>query len=323
MSIVITGSIAYDYLMRFPGRFTEHLLADQLHQVSLSFLVDDMTKHWGGVAANIAYTMALLDLQPKLMGTVGRDFADYRNWLESAGVDTSTVRQIDSVFTASFFANTDIDNNQIASFYTGAMSFARDYTLAEAMPAKPDLVVISPNDPVAMINLAKECRQHGIRFVYDPSQQVPRLTGEELLQGLTGAFMMVVNAYEAEIICRKTGQSIDDLRRQLEILVITRGSKGSTIYSGDQEIDVPVFPVRDIKDPTGSGDAYRAGLLRGIVGGWPLKLAGQVGSLCAAYVLEHDGTQNHRFTPAEFVARFRTEFSDEGLLDSLLTPQKA
>lgn len=323
MSIVITGSIAYDYLMRFPGRFTEHLLADQLHQVSLSFLVDDMTKHWGGVAANIAYTMALLDLQPKLMGTVGRDFADYRNWLESAGVDTSTVRQIDSVFTASFFANTDIDNNQIASFYTGAMSFARDYTLAEAMPAKPDLVVISPNDPVAMINLANECRQRGIRFVYDPSQQVPRLTGEELLQGLTGAFMMVVNAYEAEIICRKTGQSIDDLRRQLEILVITRGSKGSTIYSGDQEIDVPVFPVRDIKDPTGSGDAYRAGLLRGIVGGWPLKLAGQVGSLCAAYVLEHDGTQNHRFTPAEFVARFRTEFSDEGLLDSLLTPQKA
>lgn len=319
MSIVITGSIAYDYLMRFPGRFSEHLLADQLHQVSVSFLVDDMTKHWGGVAANIAYTMALLELQPKLMGTVGRDFADYRQWLESVGVDTSTVRQIDSVFTASFFANTDLDNNQIASFYTGAMSFARDYTLADALPTKPDMVLISPNDPQAMINLAAECRARDIRFVYDPSQQVPRLTGEELLQGMSGAYMMVVNAYEAEIIARKTGLSIDDLRRQIDILVITRGAQGSTIYQGDDVVDVPVYPVTNIQDPTGSGDAYRAGLIRGIVGGWPLKLSGQVGSLCAAYVLEHTGTQNHRFTPADFVARFRTAFDDEGILDSLLT----
>lgn len=323
MSIVLTGSIAYDYLMRFPGRFSEHLLADQLHQVSVSFLVDDMTKHWGGVAANIAYTMALLELRPKLMGTVGRDFADYRTWLENAGVDTSTVRQIDSVFTASFFANTDVDNNQIASFYTGAMSFARDYTIAEALPTKPDMVMISPNDPQAMINLAEECRQRDIRFIYDPSQQVPRLTGEELLQGLTGATMMVINAYEAEIICRKTNMTVDELRRQLDILVITRGSKGSTIYQGDEAVDVPVFPVTDIKDPTGSGDAYRAGLIRGIVSGWPLKLSGQVGSLCAAYVLEHVGTQNHRFTPAEFAARFRTVFDDDGLLDSLLVAPAA
>jgi adenosine kinase len=321
MSIVITGSIAYDYLMRFPGRFTEHLLADQLHQVSVSFLVDEMTKHWGGVAANIAYTMALLELRPKLMGTVGRDFADYRNWLENAGVDTSTVRQVDSVFTASFFANTDIDNNQIASFYTGAMSFARDYPIAEAMAEKPDLVVISPNDPHAMINLAKECREREIRFIYDPSQQVPRLSGDELVEGLSGAYAMVVNAYEAEIICRKTGMTVDQLRDSLEILVITRGSKGSSIYHQGEAIEVPVFPVSNIQDPTGSGDAYRAGLLRGIVGGWPLKLAGQVGSLCAAYVLEHSGTQNHRFTPADFVARFRSAFDDEGMLDSLLVPQ--
>lgn len=323
MSIVITGSIAYDYLMRFPGRFAEHLIGEQIHQVSLSFLVDDMTKHWGGVAANIAYTMALLELKPKLMGTVGRDFADYRNWLDSAGVDTSTVRQIDSVFTASFFANTDTDNNQIASFYTGAMSYARDYTLAEALPAKPDLVLISPNDPQAMINLANECRARDIRFVYDPSQQVPRLSGDELLEGLSGAYMMVVNAYEAEIISKKTGKSIDELCEALQIFVITRGARGSTVYNGGETIDVPIFPVTDIKDPTGSGDAYRAGLIRGIVAGWPLKLAGQVGALCAAYALEHVGTQNHRFTPAEFVARFRTAFDDEGILDSLLAPQNA
>ena len=320
MSIVITVSIAYDYLMRFPGRFTEHLLADQLHQVSLSFLVEDMTKHWGGVAANIAYTMALLGLQPKLMGTVGRDFGDYRGWLDAAGVDTSTVRQIDSVFTASFFANTDLDNNQIASFYTGAMSFARDYTLADAMPETPDMVLVSPNDPQAMINLATECRTRGVRFIYDPSQQVPRLTGEQLLQSMDGAYAMIINAYESEIIARKTNRTIDDLRQSLEILVVTRGSKGSSIYHQGEEVYVPVFPVSDIKDPTGSGDAYRAGLIRGLVAGWPLKLAGQVGSLCAAYVLEHVGTQNHRFTPTAFIERFRTEFDDEGLLDTLLVP---
>jgi adenosine kinase len=320
MSIVITGSIAYDYLMRFPGRFTEHLLADQLHQVSLSFLVEDMTKNWGGVAANIAYTMALLGLQPKLMGTVGRDFGDYRTWLEAVGVDTTTVRQIDSVFTASFFANTDLDNNQISSFYTGAMSFARDYPLADALTATPELVVISPNDPQAMINLAAECRARGMRFMYDPSQQVPRLTGDDLLQSLEGAYAMVVNAYESEIITHKTGKSLDELRQALEILVVTKGSKGSTIYHGDEEIFVPVFPVGDIKDPTGGGDAYRAGLIRGLVAGWPLKLAGQVGALCAAYALEHVGTQNHRFTPAAFVERFRKQFDDEGLLDSLLVP---
>jgi adenosine kinase len=158
MEILISGSIAYDYLMRFPGRFTDHLIGDQLHQISLSFLVEDMTKHWGGVAANISYTMALLGTRPKLMGTVGRDFGDYRDWLERAGVDTSTVRQIDEVFTASFFVNTDLDNNQIASFYSGAMAHAKDLRVADVMASKPDLVIISPNDPQAMSNLTAECR---------------------------------------------------------------------------------------------------------------------------------------------------------------------
>lgn len=323
MNVVLTGSIAYDYLMRFPGRFSEHLLSDQLHQVSLSFLVEDMSKHWGGVAANIAYTMALLGMRPRLMGTVGRDFGDYRAWLENAGVDTSTVRQIDEVFTASFFANTDLDNNQIASFYAGAMSFARDYRLADAVESNPDLVVISPNDPQAMMNLADECRRRGLRFIYDPSQQVPRLSGDELLQGMEGAFAMVVNGYEAEVISKKTGRSIEQLCQALEVLVITHGGSGSTIYHQGEQIPVPVFPLGEIKDPTGGGDAYRAGLIRGLAAGWPLKLAGQCGALCAAYALEHVGTQNHRFTVSEFIARFRTQFDDGGLLSALLQTDAA
>ncbi|MFW5691373.1 MAG: carbohydrate kinase family protein, partial [Chloroflexota bacterium] len=230
MQIIATGSIAYDYLMRFPGKFTEHLLAEHLHQVSLSFLVDEMSKHWGGVAANIAYSMALLGLRPRLMGTAGRDFAEYRRWLESVGVDCSTVRVIEDVFTASFFCNTDIENNQIASFYAGAMGLAGDYTLADARVSNPDLVIVSPNDPRAMTNLIEECRTKGYRFIYDPSQQVPRLSGEELSRDMRGAHAMIVNAYEAEVIGQKTGMSLDAIRQQVDILVITHGPRGSTIY---------------------------------------------------------------------------------------------
>ncbi len=318
MDILLTGSIAYDYLMRFPGRFSDHFITEDLHQISLSFLVDEMTKHWGGVAANIAYTLALLGAKPKLMGTAGRDFPDYRAHLEAVGVDTSTVRQIDAVFTASFFANTDLDNNQIASFYSGAMAHAAEYSLADAYPGTPDLVVISPNAPSAMSKLAQECRDRGIRFIYDPSQQVPRLTGDELKRDMEGAHVMVVNAYEAGIISKKTGYSIDDLRRIIDVLVITQGKKGSYIYMNGDRLEVPVFPEAVMREPTGVGDAYRAGLIRGISMGWDWELSALVGSLAATYVLEQVGTQNHRFTLRDFVDRFRTAFDDQGVLNTLL-----
>jgi adenosine kinase len=320
MDMIVTGSIAYDYLMRFPGRFIEHLMQEKLEQVSLSFLVDDMSKHWGGNAANIAYTIALFGLHPKAFGTVGRDFGDYRLWLERIGVDCSLVQQIDDVFTASFFANTDLDNNQISSFYGGAMMYARNYRIANVYAAKPELVVISPNDPLAMVNLAQECRQRGIPFVADPSQQVPRLDGDNLRELIEGAYMLVANQYESELISKKTGLSLDQLREKIDIVVVTHGKEGSSIYSRDLDtvIEVPVFTPIGIKDPTGVGDAYRSGLLTGLAHGWNLKLAGEVGALCATYVLEQVGTQSHHFTPEEFVTRFRTQFDDGGALDSLL-----
>lgn len=319
MNVMVTGSIAYDYLMRFPGRFAEHLIGEKLHQVSLSFLVEDMTKHWGGVAANIAYSMALLGMRPQLMGTVGRDFGDYRDWLERAGVDTSTVRQIDEVFTASFFVNTDLDNNQIASFYSGAMAQARHYRIREVSSVQPDLVLISPNDPIAMSNYAEECRQQGIRFIYDPSQQVPRLDGDTLCRDMNGAYAMIVNAYEAEIISKKTGQTLADLRRVLDILVITQGKDGADVYLNGDQMHVSAYPLPRVIDPTGGGDAFRAGFVRGLAAGWPIHTCAEAGSLVAAYALEHVGTQNHRFTPQEFVTRFRAFYQDEGLLDTLVT----
>lgn len=318
MDIIVTGSVAYDYLMRFPGRFTDHLMVDKLSEVSLSFLVDDMSKHWGGNAANIAYSLALFGLKPKVLATVGRDFGDYRLWLERTGVDCSIIQQLDDVFTASFFANTDLDNNQIASFYSGAMAYARNYSIAGTYNQVPDIVVISPNDPQAMINLAAECRERGIRFVADPSQQVPRLNGEELRQMIEGAYLLVVNSYEAEMVSNKTGLSLDDLRKQIELVVVTQGKNGSKIYTNGDVINVPVFPPTEIKDPTGVGDAFRSGFLTGLSHGWDLKLAGEVGALCATYVLEQVGTQSHNFTPEAFVTRFRGTFDDGGALDALL-----
>lgn len=319
METLVTGSIAYDYLMRFPGSFQQHFIPDKLQDLSLSFLVDDMTKHWGGVAANIAFTLAQFGARPKLMGTVGRDFGDYRRWLEGSGVDCSTVIQIDEVFTASFFANTDDDNNQLAFFYGGAMNLARDYRIADVVSQAPNLVIISPNDPVAMVNLCEECRRQQLRFIYDPGQQVARLNGDELRRGLQGAFMVIVNIYEASVIYEKTGCSLDDLREQAEIVVITESENGSTIYHDDDIIDVEAFPPANIADPTGAGDAYRAGFILGLGKRLPLKLCGQIGALSATYALEVVGTQNHKFSLGEFVERFRSLVDDGGQLDCLLT----
>ncbi|MGB7338170.1 MAG: carbohydrate kinase family protein [Phototrophicaceae bacterium] len=322
--IVVTGSIAYDYLMGFPGSFKEHIVAEALQQVSLSFLVDDMTKHWGGVAANIAFNMAKLGLRPRLMGTVGRDFRDYRAWLEDVGVDTSTVQQHEDVFTASFFCNTDLENNQIASFYSGAMAKSVAYNLID-MPGNtdPDLVIISPSDPTAMTNLTNECRERGLRFVYDPSQQIARMDGETLRHDMQGAYLMVINQYESNMVMKKTGMSMDDLRQAVDLLVITHGGDGSEIFQNGNSLTVPTFTPDAIVDPTGAGDAYRAGFIAGLSKDLSLELCGMVGALCATYVLEHNGPQSKNYTVEDFIARYRQQADDQGALDVFLTMENA
>lgn len=321
MRIVVTGSIAYDYLMSFPGRFRDHLIPEELHHISVSFLVESLVRERGGVAANIAYNLALLGERPILMGTAGQDFAEYRAWLEEQGVDTSAVREIPGVFTASFFANTDSENNQIGSFFTGAMAFSKGYRLADALDAPPDLVVISPSDPQAMDELALECASSNLPFLYDPSQQVIWLAGDTLRRNIDLCQLLIVNAYEWEMIAKKSGLAHEELVAQGKTVIITRGGDGSDIYVGVAHHHVPVFPVQMIADPTGVGDAYRAGLLKGIACGYEWALCGQLGALTAAYALEHKGTQNHAFTLAEFVTRFRTQFDDFGVLDAWLVEQ--
>lgn len=319
--IVITGSIAFDYLMSFPGRFSEVIMPDQLQNISLSFLVDTMIKQRGGVAPNIAYTMALLGGHPTIMATAGQDFGDYRLWLEQQGIDTSSVVIIENEFTASFFVNTDLDQNQIASFYTGAMAYAHTLSFAQFAP-EAELTVISPNDPQAMRAYVGECKELGIPYVYDPSQQTIRLSGEDLHEGLDGCFLLTVNNYEFHLIQERTGLSSSDIMSLAGGVLITSGEAGSQLTIGGTSWHIPVFPATRIVEPTGAGDAFRAGLIRGIELGLPWPIAGRMGALAATYVLENLGTQSHRFTVESFVHRFRQHCDDEGALDSLLAAQE-
>ncbi len=315
MNAVVTGSIAYDYLMSFPGKFTEQLVEGHLQRVSLSFLVDTMDKRRGGCAPNIAYTLALLGEKPRLMGTAGQDFEEYRKWLEAAAIDTSLVEIVPNKFTASFFCSTDEDNNQIASFYTGAMAHAAELSFRSA--GKVDLAIISPNDPAAMTQYADECRTLGIKFIFDPGQQCARMSGEELAAGLNGAFILICNDYELELIRQKTGKSEADILAECEMLVVTKGEHGCTIMrkgaSGTSEsqrsqIDVPAVTPNRIADPTGVGDAFRGGFMKGLAAGASDEICGRLGSVAATYCLEHLGGTSHNYTWHAFVQRYEMHF---------------
>jgi len=317
MDILLTGSVAYDYLMTFPGLFKEQILPERLESISLSFLVESMSRQRGGVAPNIAYSMALLGQHPRVMATVGEDFEEYRTWLEGKGVDTTLMQVIPGVFTASFFATTDTSNAQIASFYPGAMGHASSQSLKE-LPSKPDLVLVSPNEPRAMTKFAAESRQLGIPYLYDPSQQVLRLEGEELARDMEGAYLLFCNDYEFGLISKKTGWSLEQVLKHVKVVVVTQGKDGATLYTNGEELHIPTVPERQIVDPTGVGDAFRGGFLAGYSQGFDWKLCGEIGSLSAVYCLEQTGTQNHSYTRDEFVQRFREHFEDNGKLDTLV-----
>jgi adenosine kinase len=321
MSIIVTGSVAFDYLMSFPGHFREHILPSQIHQVSLSFLVDSMQKQRGGCAPNIAYNLALLGERPTIMATVGQDFAEYRSWLERVNIDTSAIVEIADEFTSSFFVNTDLENNQIASFYIGAMGKADTLSFHDLDHPTIDIAIISPNAPAAMVKYVRECQQLGIPYLYDPSQQIVRLSAEELLEGTRGARMLIVNEYELGMIKSKTGLSDEELRALPESTIITHGEDGSAIYVDDMTLHIPAIPPAAVAEPTGVGDAYRAGVMKGMLRRYPWETTGRIAALAATYVLEQQGTQNHRYSLDEFVARYRAVFGDTPELSDLLAGQ--
>lgn len=319
MTIIVTGSVAYDYIMSFPGRFREHILPDKIDRLSVSFLVDSMRRQRGGCAPNIAYSLRLLGQRPSIMATVGQDFDDYRCWLEERGIDVSAIRVYDDDFTASFFVSTDLEGNQIASFYTGAMRRARELSFHDLRGRAIELAVISPNDPEAMVRYTRECQELGIPYVYDPSQQIIRLRGEEIIAGARGARLLIVNEYEFEMIKNKTGLTEAALCDLAQTTIVTCGERGSLIVDGERQIAVPAAAPRQRGEPTGVGDAYRAGVMVGLLAGFPWEVCGRMGSLAATYVLEQEGPLSHSYTIAEFVERYRQTFGPAPELDALVS----
>ncbi len=295
MTIAVTGSIATDHLMRFPGKFSEQLLAEHLQKVSLSFLVDDLVVHRGGVAGNMAYAIGVLGGKAALVGAAGVDFTEYREWLESAGVDCSNVLISDTQHTARFVCTTDEDMAQIASFYPGAMSQARNIKLANVIAdiGQPELVIVGANDPEAMFVHTEECRALGLAFAADPSQQLARLSGDEIRRLVDGAAILFSNDYEWDLMLSKTGWTEADVLGQVGLRVTTLGADGADLITADGiRIHVGVVPETAQVDPTGVGDAFRAGFLTGRGAGLDLERSAQLGSLVAVLVLETTGTQN-------------------------------
>lgn len=317
MKVVVTGSIAFDYLMFFPGEFTTHLLEEQLRSLSVSFLVDSLRREKGGTAPNIAYTLGLLRGRPRIMATAGKDFDDYRGWLEKHGVDTSPIVEIEDEYCASFFVNTDQNQNQIGHFYAGAMAHAARLRFADQVP-DAEMVIISPNEPAAMHAYVEECKALSIPYIYDPSQQTIRLTGDDLRAGIDGCYLLTVNEYELGMIVDKTGLTRQQIEETAGGVLVTYGKSGSEILVDGERYNIPTVPAHHVAEPTGAGDAFRGGLLRGLQLRLPWEVCGRMGALAAAYVLENMGTQNHHFEPESFVRRYRRHFDDDGALDALL-----
>jgi len=314
VAIAVTGSIATDHLMRFPGRFSEQLLADHLQKVSLSFLVDDLVVHRGGVAGNMAFAMGVLGGRPTLVGAVGRDFDEYRQWLTSHGVNCDSVLVSKSAYTARFVCTTDVDMAQIASFYPGAMSEARDIKLADVVSATgaADLVIIGANDPEAMFLHTEECRSLGLAFAADPSQQLARLSGEEIRRLIDGATYLFTNDYEWDLLLQKSGWSEAEVMTQIEMRITTLGENGVDLVGRDGTfIHVDVVPETHKEDPTGIGDAFRAGFLTGRDAGLSLERAAQLASLVATLVLEAPGPQEWAWDRDSAVQRLSDAYGAE------------
>lgn len=317
MKVILTGSIAFDYLMYFPGYFKDHILAGSLDKISLSFLVEKMVKRYGGVGANIAYNLALMGGKPYLYSAAGQDFEEFNRHLKAVGVDTSGVYIDNEKFTASFFQNTDLGQSQIASFYTGAMADSAEMSLRKSTHKKGDLVMVSPTDPRAMDLYIDECAELGLNMIFDPGQQIVRMDKAMLCKGLEHAYGLFVNEYEFELLQKETCMSTDEILYSPEFCVVTLGKEGARVVSAKEDTIVPVIPDVNVVDPTGVGDAFRGGFLRGYLLGWPMKTCAEMGATTAAYCLAKNGTQEHKFTWQEFKTYYRQTFDDQGLLDTI------
>ena len=310
MSALICGSFAYDTIMVFRDYFKNHILPDKVHILNVAFHVPDMRREFGGCAANIAYNLKLLGGQPLPMGTVGTDFAPYAEWMDKLGISRRHVTVVDGTYTAQAFITTDLADNQIIAFHPGAMDSAHRNKVSDAKGVK--IGIVSPDGRQAMIDHATQFAAAGIPVIFDPGQGLPLFNGEDLLQFIEQATYVCVNDYEAELLQERTGLSPHEIAERVEALIITRGSKGSEVYLSNHRLDIPCAKAAELADPTGCGDAYRAGLLYGLMHGLDWEVTCRIAALMGAIKIEKNGTQNHTFTRAQFEARYQDSF-DEAL----------
>ncbi|MFA6322090.1 MAG: carbohydrate kinase family protein [Candidatus Buchananbacteria bacterium] len=306
MKVLVTGSIAYDRIMDFPGKFSDHILPEKIHQINLSFLVNDLKESFGGTGGNIAYNLSLLGLKPSLLANVGaKDFILYEQWLKKNKIDISGVNILPGQHTASAYIITDQADNQIAGFYPGAMT---QKLKANLLGRRADIAIVSPQSPADMVKFPKLFKQKKIPYIFDPGQQMTSLTPEQLKQAITGSKVLVGNDYEISVIAKRIGWSLEKILKQTEILVITKGEKGSEIRTGNKTVKISPAKPKNTSDPTGAGDAYRAGLIYGLLNNWSLEKTGRLAGLVSVYTVELYGTQTHKFTWPQLAKRYQQNF---------------
>jgi len=308
MKTLVTGSMAFDTIMGFEDQFKNHILPEQTHILNVCFLVPSMNRVMGGCAGNIAYTLKMLGGNPQIMATVGEDFDPYSRWLDKNDLSSDTIKVIPDTYTAQAFITTDADNNQIIAFHPGAMNFAHQNKISDVDDV--ELGIVGPDGRDAMIEHSAQFAEQKIPFFFDPGQGLPMFGGDEIMTFLDQATYAIVNDYESQMMLEKTGLALPELAKKVDALIITRGGSGSEIYTGGELINVASAPISEAVDPTGCGDAYRAGLLYGLSQGYCWKTCGQIGSLCGAIKIEQSGTQNHTFTSESFNERYKTAFGE-------------
>jgi len=309
MAILVSGSLAYDTIMVFPDQFKKHILADQMHILNVAFMVPDLRREFGGTAGNIAYNLKLLGEDPQIMATVGHDFGPYDERLSRLAISAKNVRRLDNHFTAQAFITTDVDDNQITAFHPGAMSLSHLNQVGDAADAR--LAIVSPAGREGMIDHANGLAQAGIPFIFDPGQGLPMFSGEELLAFVAQASYLAVNDYEGRMLEERTGRKLEEVAPKLKALVLTRGAEGSIIYADGKRFDIPCAKAAAVVDPTGCGDAYRAGLLYGIASGFDWQKTGRLASLMGAIKVASRGAQNHAVTREEIRSLFRSNFGSD------------
>ncbi len=307
MQIYISGSLAFDRIMNFQDKFSNHILPDKLHILNVCFLVDGLDEKFGGTGGNIAYNLALLGENPTLLSQVGKDFALYDEWLQKHGISVAGIRTVETEHTAGAYITTDQSDNQITGFNPGAMKYPSQYNM-DSIDKSEGLGIISPGNLTDMIDHPKYYRDNGIPFIFDPGQQIPAFTGEQLAEAFSGAEILITNDYELEMTLKSTGMTKDEVIDSVAYLITTLGEKGSVINCKGEETAVEAAPVTDVVDPTGAGDAFRSGLLKGLAMGKTVVESAKLGSVCAAYAVEYKGTQEHSFTMEEFNKRYEAKF---------------